>query len=81
VGTFVQRKPERVTPPCRLRAFAPALPGYTVVAGPREGRRLWQPLGLWLVRQGYSPGGPPMEIWLDGPKTAMRLAVVKRSKR
>ena len=74
VGFFVAGKPAVATP-FQVREFPPSKVAYAVVDGPRENPRPWSAFGDWLLKQGYAPMGPPMEIWLDANRTEMRVQV------
>jgi AraC family transcriptional regulator len=63
--------------PFERRAFPAETVAFAVVAGPHEGSRPWPQLVEWAVAQGYEITGPAMEIWMDGPKTEMRISVRK----
>jgi effector-binding domain-containing protein len=74
---FPMAQPAAVSAPFEARTLDDALVATLVVPGPHEASRPWDAFGRWIVDHGYTPEGPAMETWLDGPRTEMRLAVRK----
>ncbi|MBN1424653.1 GyrI-like domain-containing protein [Candidatus Fermentibacteria bacterium] len=63
---------------------AKTLPGgevaFIVVRGPYEtAGNAWPGVYMWAMTRGYTPTGPPMELWLggEGPETELRLPIAK----
>lgn len=63
--------------PFAVREFPEQTVAFAVIAGPYEAQRPWSQLIEWAIRQGYQIAGPAMEIWMEGPKTEMRIPVRK----
>ena len=64
--------------PFEVRTIADGMVAYAVIGGPRDAtERPWPQLIEWVEQKGYQVAGPAMEIWPDGPKTEMRIAVRK----
>ncbi len=72
-----------VTPDCRVdapleRRDVPAeTVAFAVVSGGHDAAHPWAELIEWALTQGYEVTGPATEVWLDGPKTEMRISVRK----
>jgi DNA gyrase inhibitor GyrI len=81
VGLFVARRPEAaLEPPFEVWTLGPGEEAWAVVPGPHEGARPWSHFLEKVAQSGYQPVGEAMELWLDGPRTEMRIAV-QRSRR
>jgi AraC family transcriptional regulator len=63
--------------PFEPREFPAETVVYAVIEGSHEASRPWRDLVEWAFRHGYEITGPAMEIWMNGPKTEMRLPVRK----
>jgi AraC family transcriptional regulator len=63
--------------PFEIRDFPEQTVAFAVIAGPYDAARPWRELIEWAMQQGYQIAGPPMEIWMEGPKTEMRIPVKK----
>ncbi|MCU0610209.1 MAG: GyrI-like domain-containing protein [Candidatus Eisenbacteria bacterium] len=66
------------TPPFESKVFPTGEVAYTIFTGPYENAgNAWPGVYMWVMSRGYTPAGPPMEIWLggDGPQTELRLPV------
>jgi uncharacterized protein (TIGR02246 family) len=74
---FPVPKGTTATAPFEVRDFPAETVAFAVVAGPYEASRPWPQFVQWAIEQGYQIVGPAMEIWMDGPKTEMRIAVRK----
>jgi AraC family transcriptional regulator len=68
----------KASAPFEIREFPEQTVVFAVISGPYDAERPWGGLLDWAGQHGYEPSGPPMEIWMDGPKTEMRLPVRKR---
>jgi hypothetical protein len=66
-----------VQAPFEPREFPSETVVFAVIEGSHEASRPWRELVEWALGQGYEITGPAMEIWMDGPKTEMRLPVRK----
>jgi len=64
--------------PFEVREIADGTVATAAIGGPHETtRRPWAELVDWSEKQGYQITGPAMEIWQEGPKIEMRIAVRK----
>ena len=65
-------------PPFEVREIVDGTVATAVIGGPHETtQRPWAQMVEWAGKRGYQPTGPAMEIWQQGPKTEMRIAVRK----
>ncbi len=64
--------------PFEVRGIADSDVATVVIGGPHDTtQRPWAQLVEWAGKRGYDIVGPAMEIWQEGPKTEMRIAVRK----
>jgi AraC family transcriptional regulator len=64
--------------PFEVREIADGSVATVAIGGPHDTTpRPWAQLVDWADKQGYQITGPAMEIWQEGPKTEMRVAVRK----
>jgi AraC family transcriptional regulator len=75
---FPAPKGTAASAPFQIREFPGRTVAYAVIAGPYDAQRPWRELIEWAIRQGYQIAGPAMEIWMEGPKTEMRIPVMKK---
>jgi AraC family transcriptional regulator len=62
--------------PFEVRTIDDGTVATALVGGPHDAaERPWAQLVEWAEKDGYQVAGPAMELWLDGPKTEMRVAV------
>ncbi len=67
-----------VPPPFEARDIADGAVATATIAGPHDTTpRPWNGLVDWAQKQGYEIKGPAMELWQEGPKVEMRIAVRK----
>jgi uncharacterized protein (TIGR02246 family) len=64
-------------PPFSVRKFPAETVAFAVIEAPYEAERPWQQFIEWVNGQGYQIMGSAMEIWMEGPKTEMRIPVSK----
>jgi uncharacterized protein (TIGR02246 family) len=67
--------------PFQVREFPAETVAFVVVGGPYEASRPWPQFVQWVTDHGYQITGPAMEIWMEGPKTEMRIPVSKAGSR
>ncbi len=62
--------------PYEVREIPGGAVAYVVSGGPHEmAATQWAQFLDWVEERGYQVDGPATEIWLDGPKTEMRVAI------
>jgi uncharacterized protein (TIGR02246 family) len=67
----------KVDAPLERRGVPSETVAFAVVSGSHDAPHPWAELIKWALAQGYEVTGPATEVWLDGPKTEMRISVRK----